>query len=176
MSPTRIGSLFAALVLGATACAGGSSSGASAGPPGGSPSPNAASPSSIAGLPANLHGQVDVAGMSTVTVQTRNYYFEPSVLNGRAGQKITLHMVNSVSTAHNITVASQHVNTDLEGNKAVDVTVAFPASGVLSFWCEYHKTRGMVGGLLVSGSVAGSAPAPVGSGTSSGGGYYGGGH
>jgi plastocyanin len=177
MPSIRIGAVLAALALGVTACAGGSSGGSAGLSPGSGSSPTAdATPSTVAGLAANLHGQADVTGKSTVTVQAENYYFEPSVLKGTAGQKLTLHVVNATSTAHNITVAPQHVNSDLDGHGAVDVAVTLPASGVLSFWCEYHKARGMVGGLLVSGSVAGAAPAPAGSSTSSGGGYYGGGH
>ena len=80
---------------------------------------------------------------------------------------------------HNFTLGAQQVNDDIAGHKTVDAKVTMPASGVLSFWCAYHKNLGMVGGLLVSGSAsdapAGGLPAPSSSSSSSGGGSgYGG--
>ena len=144
------------VALAAAACGSGSSGAAGNQPQPVSSSPSAAAaPTAIGGLTANVHGQVDVTGKSSVTVQAANYYFEPSVLKGAAGQKLTLHVVNTGSTQHNITLAAQHVDADLDGHATADVTVSLPASGVLSFWCEYHKSSGMVGGLLVSGSARG---------------------
>lgn len=164
---------LAALVLALTACGAGSSGGKASV---GSSSGNTGGASTIAGLRANDHGTADVTGKSSVNVEADNYYFEPSVLKGTPGQKLTLHVVNATSTEHNFTIGAQHVDKDLDGHESASLAVTMPASGVLSFWCEYHKSVGMVGGLLVSGSAsdapAGSTPAPSSSG--SGGGGYGG--
>ena len=155
----------ALIALAATACG----SGSSGAPSGSSP----ASSSTIAGLKANNHGQKDVTGQSAVTITADNYYFEPSILKGSAGQKVTLTIENTSSTQHNFTVSSQNINKDLNSNAKVTTTVTFPASGVLSFFCSYHKSQGMVGGLLTSGAAAagGGAPVPAASSSS----VYGGG-
>jgi plastocyanin len=162
---------LAALALVLAACGGGSSGGPSSIGTGSTPNAGGNSPT-IAGLHANNHGTADVTGKSTVTLEANNYYFQPSVLKGTPGQQLTLHVVNATGTGHNITVDAQHINKDLDAHGNSDLKVTLPASGVLAFWCEYHKSLGMVGGLLVSGSAAGASPAP--SSSDSGGGGYGG--
>ncbi|MBV9099044.1 MAG: cupredoxin domain-containing protein [Frankiaceae bacterium] len=164
---------LAALALVIAACGSGSSGGPSSVGSGASNSPT------IAGLHANNHGTADVTGKSSVNIEADNYYFEPSVLKGTPGQQLTLHVVNATGTGHNLTVEPQHVNKDLDAHGKADLSVTLPASGVLAFWCEYHKSLGMVGGLLVSGSAGGASPAPTSapsSSGSSGGGYGGYGH
>jgi plastocyanin len=123
----------------------------------GSASTSAGSSATIAGVMANNHGQKDVAGQSAVSVQANSYYFSPSVLKGSAGQKVTLTIANGGSTQHNFTVDAQHINKDIDSNASVTVSVTFPASGILSFFCEYHHSQGMAGGLLVSGDPSGAA-------------------
>lgn len=168
MIPLRVVAPLAALALALAACGSGSSGGpASAG----SGNDN----NTIAGLRANNTGTEDVTGKTTVNLEAHNYSFSPSVLKGTPGQQLTLHVVNTTGTEHNVTLDAQHVAKDVDGHESVDLKVTMPSSGVLAFWCEYHKSLGMVGGLLTSGS-AGGAP---GSGTSptpddSGGGGYGG--
>lgn len=158
---------LAALVLALTACGGGSSGG-----PSSVGSGNGGN--TIAGLRANNVGTEDVTGKTTVNLEAHNYSFKPSVLKGTPGQQLTLHVVNTTGTEHNVTLGAQHVDKDLDGHGSADLTVTMPASGVLAFWCEYHKNLGMVGGLLTSGSVdnapAGTSPSP----DDSGGGGYGG--
>jgi plastocyanin len=163
----RAAAPLAALALALAACGGGSSGGSSLG------STSGGSDNSIGGVKANIHGTADVTGMSSVDITASNYNFSPSVLKGTPGQQLTLHVVNSTGTEHNVTIDSQHVNTDLDGHDKADVKVTMPATGVLAFWCEYHKSLGMVGGLLVSGSV-GDGTAPSSSPDDSGGGGYGG--
>ncbi|MFL6237866.1 MAG: cupredoxin domain-containing protein [Actinomycetes bacterium] len=102
---------------------------------------------SIAGVSANVHGTHDVTGMSAFEIEADNFYFEPSVLKGTPGQHLTITIKNTSGTNHNFTVASQHVNKDLDGGKTETVSVTFPASGTISFFCEYHKASGMAGGL-----------------------------
>lgn len=110
----------------------------------------------IAGLTANNHGQKDVTGQSAVTIEADNYYFSPSVLKGSAGQKVTLTIDNSSGTQHNFSVDARNINKDVSSHSKVTATVTFPSSGVLSFYCSYHKSQGMVGGLLTSGQVSGA--------------------
>ena len=154
------------IALAATACGSGSSGGSgssSVGAQSGGGSSDNGSSAKIAGLTVNNHGQKDVTGQSAVTIEANNYYFEPSVLKGSAGQKVTLTIENSSSTQHNFSIESQNINKDLDGHAKVTTSITFPASGVLSFFCEYHKSQGMAGGLLTSGDAAaagGGAPAP----------------
>lgn len=173
----RTGAAVAMLTLSLAACGSGSSGGGkvSAGS-GTSPSASASASASsmqdtIAGLTANDHGTKNVAGMSTFTIQADNYYFNPSVLKGTAGQKLTLVIENVSDTQHNFSVDAQHLNKDLSGMAKVTTNVTFPKSGVLSFYCSYHKANGMAGGLLTSGDKAAAGASTTSS--SSGGGTVG---
>ena len=107
----------------------------------------------IAGLKANLHGTKVVSGSSTVNLGAGDYYFSPTVLKGTPGQQLTLNITNSTGTKHNFTLTDQQISKDFEGDTTV--TVTFPTSGVLSFYCKYHKDKGMAGALLVSGNASG---------------------
>lgn len=110
----------------------------------------------IAGLSANDKGTKDVSAGGSAEIEADTYYFNPSVLKGKPGERLTLQVKNGSSgTQHNFTLKSQQINKDIPSGKSVTVTVTFPQSGVLSFYCEYHKDRGMAGALLTSGSLSG---------------------
>lgn len=149
---------------GSVAATGSQPSSAPAGASGGSGS---STTDTVAGLTVNDHGTMDVSGMSTVTITASNYYFDPSVLKGSPGQKLSLVIKNSSSTQHNFSVKTQNINKDLDSGASVTTHVTFPASGVLSFFCEYHKSMGMAGGLLTSGDKAGTSGAAATHSTSS---------
>jgi plastocyanin len=101
----------------------------------------------IAGVKANDHGTKDVSGLTHLELELDNYYFNPSVLTGKPGQKLTLELKNESSADHNFSQGAQNINKDVNAGKTETVTVTFPASGVISFFCEYHKDKGMAGGL-----------------------------
>ena len=138
-----------ALLLVATACSKSStpSSGASSGA--------SAASLTINGEKATDKGTKDITGMSSFTLNLDNdpgvYYFEPTVLKGSPGQKVTLTLKNVGNVHHNFTLATQNINQDVNtpGTSAT-VTITFPQSGTAEFHCEYHHSLGMVGELSVS--------------------------
>jgi plastocyanin len=158
--PIAVGTTAVALML--AACGGSSSGGNATVAPQSSVSSSASTSSegstdTIAGLSANDHGTMNVTGMSTVNVEADDYYFEPSVLQGTPGQTLTLKIKNVAHQEHNFTMTTQHINKDISDGTTATVKVTMPGNGVLSFYCEYHKTKGMAGGLLVSGDKAGTS-------------------
>jgi plastocyanin len=158
--------MFATMTLAvvATAGCGGSSSGSNAsstttessGSGGGS-----GGQIDAAGVQANDHGSKSASGETKVELD--DYYFEPTVLKGSPGQKVTLELENEGSIEHNFTIGSQGIDKDLEAGEDAKVTVTIPKSGALSFYCKYHKSQGMAGALVANGSSPSS-------GSSSGGG------
>ncbi|MDX6285282.1 MAG: Cupredoxin-like domain [Frankiales bacterium] len=105
----------------------------------------------IAGVKANDHGTKDVTNLTQLEIEQDNYYFNPSVLKGKPGQKLTIELKNETSdTEHNFSQSAQNINKDVAAGKTETVTVTFPASGIISFFCEYHKDMGMAGGLQSS--------------------------
>jgi plastocyanin len=104
----------------------------------------------IAGVSANDHGTKQVSSSGS-TIELDNYYFAPTVLKGKAGQKVKLQLKNTSGTEHNFSIDAQHVSKDLPPGKQATVTVTIPTSGQISFYCKYHKALGMAGALEASG-------------------------
>lgn len=131
---------FAAGIVALSAC--GSSGGSSSGGAGSN-----SGKQTIAGVPANGKGTKDVTGMPGVQIEADNFYFEPSIVKGSPGQRLTVTVKNVSSTEHTFTVTSPNVNKELGAGKSATVSLTLPASGTISFFCEYHKALGMAGGL-----------------------------
>lgn len=104
----------------------------------------------VAGVSANDHGSKQVSGRTEVELD--DYYFEPTVLTGKPGARVTIELRNEGKVEHNFSIDAQHVDTDVEAGKDANVTVTIPQSGEISFYCKYHRSRGMAGALATSGS------------------------
>jgi len=122
-----------------------------------SPSPSESSTPKtikIGGETANFKGSEDLAGKKTFTLELDNdegvFYFDPTILKGTPGERITLILKNVGSTKHNFTVDGLKINQDLDQpGESARVTIVFPQSGSLQFHCEYHESIGMIGELQV---------------------------
>jgi len=104
----------------------------------------------IAGVMANDHGTKTASGETKVELD--DFYFEPTVIKGKPGQKVTLELENEGSTAHTFTIDSQSVDQTLQPGKDAKVTVMIPKSGAVSFYCSFHRNEGMAGALVANGS------------------------
>jgi plastocyanin len=89
-------------------------------------------------------------GESELDLELDDFYFEPTVLTGAAGETLMLHLENEGSTEHNFSVSDQGIDQDVEDGGNADVTVTFPESGTLMFFCKYHQDMGMRGALEVA--------------------------
>ena len=104
----------------------------------------------IDGQSANNHGEADVAGESEVDLEADDFYFEPTVITGEAGQTITIHVENEGDSTHNFSITDQDISEDLDSGSDAEVEVTFPDSGTLVYFCKFHQSQGMLGGLEVS--------------------------
>jgi plastocyanin len=116
----------------------------------------------VAGVSANNHGTKSVSGEAEVELD--DYYFEPTVLKGKPGSSVTLELKNEGSVEHNFTIDSQGIDKDLEAGEDAKVSVTIPKSGVVSFYCKYHKSMGMAGALSggANGGMTGSGSTTTG--------------
>jgi plastocyanin len=137
---------FLGAVLLASGCGGGSDGGGS------EASKEAGGTITLEGTPANDHGTKQVG--STAQVELGDYYFEPTILVGSPGAKVTLELVNNGDLEHNINAdipqegAAVPLDQDVRsGGGKETVTLTFPESGQLVFFCKYHEGDGMVGAL-----------------------------
>jgi len=128
----------------------------------------------IAGVQANDHGTKAVEDSGKTEVELDDFYFKPTVLEGKAGEKVTLELKNEGNTEHSFTIDSQGIDKDIQPGDEVEVTVTIPKSGVVSFYCKFHKSSGMAGALAVTGQAGGTGGMTDTTTTNSGGGGGGG--
>lgn len=179
----RSGLLLAAplaAVLVASACGGGGgggsgSSAASSPMPSMSMSSGAAEGGTLTvdGKQVNNHGAKTVTGMSSVNVEMDDFYFEPTVLKGKPGQKLTLHLENEGQAPHTFTLSGQNIDKVVQPGDEATVTITFPDKTTV-FDCRFHVAQGMRGVLQTAGGSAGASGGS--SSDSSGGGSSGGGY
>jgi plastocyanin len=159
------GALLGLLAVAVAGCGGKSTSKSSASGGGGQ--------TVIAGVSANNHGTKTVS--SSAVVELNDYYFKPTVLQGRPGSTVTLEIKNIGAIEHNFTVSGQNIDQNLQPGDSAKVTVTFPKSGAVSFYCKFHKSMGMAGALESSASGGmtgtGGGSATIGTTTSKGYGY-----
>lgn len=89
------------------------------------------------------------------TLGMYDYYFQPTTLTGKAGETVTVKVENKGKVEHNLTVDGQSVDQDVKAGKSASVQVTIPQSGTVTFYCSYHRARGMTG-KLQAGSSGGS--------------------
>jgi plastocyanin len=107
----------------------------------------------IGGVQAESHGTKDVSGMSDEKVEIEMYdnYFEPTILKGEPGQKVSIELKNEGEAAHTFTVSEQNVDQEVQPGDEAEADITFPESGELTFVCRFHKSSGMVGAFEASG-------------------------
>ena len=126
--------------------------------------------STLAGVSANDHGSKQVSG--TAEVELDDDYFSPSVLEGKPGSRVTLELKNEGKVEHNFSIDAQSVDKDLEPGTHATVTVTIPKSGEISFYCSYHKSKGMAGALEATGGGGGGMDTTMTTTSTSGGNGY----
>ncbi len=109
----------------------------------------------------DLRNQVDVRAVPGIRLTatgatsglTRAWY-EPALLVGQPGQKLTISLSNPDPWAHTFTLRTQGIDVYLHPNEedAVRVQVTFPQNGdPLVFYCKLHQLYGQTGGLVAVG-------------------------
>ena len=142
------------LLLAAAGC--GSSSSSSSGGTTTEESSGGGGQKTIAGVQANDHGTKAVEDSGKTEVELDDFYFKPTVLEGKPGQKVELELKNEGETEHTFTIDSQSVDKELGPGEEAEVEVTIPKSGVVSFYCKFHKSSGMAGALAVTGQEGGT--------------------
>jgi plastocyanin len=108
---------------------------------------------------ANYHGQLDVTARTTADVEvsltnTSGLIFSPTVLIGSPGQTITLTITNprrpdTERLQHNFKIDELGISAEVPFGESAVVTLTFPQSGGLRFYCGYHARFNQQGEVLV---------------------------
>ena len=107
-------------------------------------------------------GHMDVTDRSAAEIEvfiregvnTGGWAFSSTILVGTPGQTLELTVVNPVGPQifeleHNFTLEDQAINVDIPIGEEQVVTVTFPQSGSLTFFCRRHVDEGQAGALTV---------------------------
>ena len=111
----------------------------------------------IAGVVYHDHGTRDISGQRVVKMEADDYYFGPTFLRGKPGQRVRLRVENESGTLHNITIADQQIDRDILPKKTIEVDVTVPPSGVVTFTCKFHGPLGMNGQLATADPKTGAS-------------------
>jgi len=111
----------------------------------------------VGGVAYADHGTKDVRNLSKLELEADDYYFSPTFMQGKPGQKLTLLVENEASTLHNISIPALGIDKDIPPKGKVQVEVTFPASGMLGVSCKFHGPLGMNGQLLIGDAGLGRA-------------------
>jgi plastocyanin len=93
-------------------------------------------------------------GGKTLAVTAVDFKFDPTSLSVAAGESVTVSVKNDGSTEHNFSFEEAKANTDVAKGASEDVTFTAPSKpGDYTYFCEYHKDRGMMGTIHVTGAA-----------------------
>ena len=124
---------------------------------GGSKNSEEGTTTTIAGQQTESHGTKDVSGETgKVEIELYDNYFEPTVLEGKPGQKVELELKNEGNNPHTLTISDQMVDQEIQPGDETETEVTFPQSGQLEFVCRFHQSKGMIGALQVDASGSSS--------------------
>ncbi len=92
----------------------------------------------------------DVAGKTAFAIEAQDFSFSPNSLTGSPGQSLEITVTNKGSATHTFTIDSENVSVELAPGDSQKVTVTFPESGSVEFYCKFHVGSGMKGTLQVA--------------------------
>ena len=101
----------------------------------------------IGGFPANFYGSTRVEKGTPVKIDAGDDYFDPTVLTGSGGSRVTLVVTNSGEAIHSFTSDELQIDEDIEIGKSIKIAMTLPRNGRVVFICRYHEYGGMVGAL-----------------------------
>jgi len=85
------------------------------------------------------------------TLSMKNMQFLQSELHVKAGQPVTLHLVNQDGYTHTFDIDAFDIHTQLAANETLQVTFTADEPGRFPFYCGSpgHEAAGMMGTLIV---------------------------
>jgi YVTN family beta-propeller protein len=104
----------------------------------------------IAGVTFTDHGSRDISALRVVKMEADDYYFGPTFLRGKPGQRVRLRIESESGTLHNITIPGLQIDRDILPKQTIEVDVTLPSSGTLTFSCKFHGPLGMNGQLAAT--------------------------
>jgi len=133
----RLCVILALLALAAAACGSSDDKAASGGSP----------PVSLAGTTTN-HGTKTAS--SSMEIEIDDFYFGPTFIKAKAGEKITIELKNEGKAVHTFTSTDLgNVDEQLAAGASKKITITAPQTGQALFFCRFHQGQGMQGAIFI---------------------------
>ena len=97
------------------------------------------------GQKVNVKGTKDVSSKSSakLDVELDDFYFDPTFIKAKAGEKITLEMENEGTSAHTFTSDELAVDQQVDPGKSAKLTFTVPSDGAgVPVPLPFHESRG----------------------------------
>jgi plastocyanin len=136
------------------------SGGASASGSGSASAAEADAPVKLSGK-VNNHGDIDVTNdgdTAEVVMELDDFYLGPTFVKGAPGQTVTVELENEGEADHTFTIDSLSIDETLSPGDTKEVDVKLPESGVLAYYCRFHKVQGMQGAFYLQAGTTSSSP------------------
>jgi plastocyanin len=107
--------------------------------------------------PVNVDGKVNVKGAkdfssmsaATIDMEADDYYFGPTFVKVKPGEKVTIELENEGNASHTFTSDSLGVDEQVAAGKKAKFTVTVPSDGTaFEFHCSFHQDMGMQGAFF----------------------------
>lgn len=86
---------------------------------------------------------------ASIMVVAYDYVFAPTFIRVAPGATVKVFLQNSGTANHTFTVDGQPVDASLDKGKTATADVKAPSSGVVTFYCRFHRSSGMQGAVYV---------------------------
>jgi len=118
--------------------------------PNSGPSAKSEEHKTIGGADAIVRGRAAIQ-TDAVSLEVDDNYFKPNILTGAPGTKVTANIKSEGQRKHNFSLPEQSIDQDIAPGESTSVSLTFPQSGALVFFCKYHRESSAMLGELEAG-------------------------
>src|SRR5260221_5922937 len=94
-----------------------------------------------------------IARGSRLTIEAGDSFFLPSCYLQIRARYVTLVVHNTGIMVHNVSIASQHIDRDVQPGQTIKVAVRLTGAHSLVFACKYHTDERMFGALVPAARI-----------------------
>ena len=96
----------------------------------------------------NTKGTKDISAKTSATLELEadDFYFKPTFVKVKAGEKVTVELKNEGNATHTFTSDSLSIDQQVAAGKKAKFTITVPSTGTaFEFHCNFHGDMGMKG-------------------------------
>lgn len=99
----------------------------------------------------NDHGTRDVSSAGATVqldLEADDFSFEPTFVKAAPGAMVTFVVRNEGQVPHTFTIDAPSVDLEVPSGERKTVELTLPSTGVVNFYCRFHRSQGMQGAFF----------------------------